>query len=240
MIVNEIEFEKYEKKGAYHWKDISWNPRYANCSVKARYLKCIQLLEKKLNPLVNQKVLDLGCGDGVLSYMLWKRKADTVGVDHSEKGIELARTMHKKLNSNVIFHMSSAYDLPLDNKSVKGIICSDVIEHVQEPNKLLDEIDRVLKVGGHAVISTPIRRTKDPLDKMHVREWFEDEFVDLIKNKFTRYEVHYTHPIFWGELMFYRWGWILLNLISFIKNPFLQKGKWRYMEMQYAVVQKNI
>ena len=72
---NEIEFLKYKKRGAYHWDQISYNLIKRNCFVKARYNYIIKLIKKHFNKIdvTGKKIIDIGCGDGVLSYLLAKK-----------------------------------------------------------------------------------------------------------------------------------------------------------------------
>ena len=65
-----MSFSKYEKRGAYHWEQIGKHPIKANAFVKARYHMCIDLLKRHKPPQINTSVLDLGCGDGALTWML--------------------------------------------------------------------------------------------------------------------------------------------------------------------------
>ena len=81
------------------------------------------------------------------------------------------------------------------------MICSDVIEHVQSPQRLLQEIYRLLSPEGVAIISTPIRLTEQPMDKMHVYEWFESEFQEMILDIFPKSQFHRSHPVFWMEMI---------------------------------------
>ena len=143
----------------------------ANAFVKARYKLCIDLLKRHQPPHNNQSVLDLGCGDGALTWMLLQSGYSASGIDTSELGIQLAKQEHQKRNSQCDFQCIHSTDLP--DKSYDAIVCSDVIEHVPDVEALLHDIHRLLKNGGiAAVLSTPIRFTEFPLDKEHFVEWF--------------------------------------------------------------------
>jgi ubiquinone/menaquinone biosynthesis C-methylase UbiE len=237
----DIVFEKYKIRGAgYHWDQNSRHPLKMNAFVKARYQTCLRLLEEKGSPLSGKKVLDMGCGDGVLTYLLWQTGSESYGVDLSEEAVLFSKHKHQALKSSASFFVESCTHTHFETAYFDAVVVSDVIEHLSEPTLLLLEIQRVLKPQGWAVISTPVRFTEKPLDRMHTIEWFPDDFKALVKNVFPKADFAYSHPLFWYELLnrrgFYRLG---VNLLSYFRNPFLSAGKWRYLCMQYAVIQKE-
>lgn len=235
---DEIEFEKYRTRGAYHWQQISLHPTRSNAAVKARYSQCLSLLSGAVGSIHGKRVLDVGCGDGVLTWLLQRQGANSHGVDASDIAIRLAREMHAKRGSDAKFRTVSGYDTGYPDGHFDAIVSSDVIEHVKEPDRLLTEIRRVLKPGGAVVISTPIRLTELPLDPMHVVEWFPDEFRKIIGAVFPEATFSYSHSVFWMEL-FQRnkLNRALVNFLSQFHNPFLAADP-RLQAMQYAVAAK--
>jgi 2-polyprenyl-3-methyl-5-hydroxy-6-metoxy-1,4-benzoquinol methylase len=235
----EIEFMKYKNRGAYHWDQISSHLLKGNAFVKARYQKCIDLLKKGLTQLHHKKILDYGCGDGVFTFMLWQNEANAYGVDVSDIAINLARKEHYKRGIKSYFDSITGYKTPFDDNYFDAVVCSDVIEHVQKPSLLLQEIYRILKKDGYAVISTPIRLTETPDDKMHVVEWFENEFAEMINKVFSDVQFSVSHPLWWFELItLHKIFRLIINGISILSNPFLSETGWRFFTMQYALVKK--
>ena len=234
----EIEFEKYKTAGAYHWSQISRNPRRRNSFVLARYLNMIKLLEQATEKSSNRKVLDLGCGDGVLAYFVAEKGYEAFGVDPSELAIQFANQRASKL---VNFSVGNAYDLKFEDGFFDYCISSDVIEHVNDPVQLMTELKRVTRSGGKVILSTPIKLTEKPLDPMHVVEWFPEEFKALTAQVFSEVEFHYSHPVALMEISAYHIlnkpiPKYLMNLLSLIKNPFEGfESDFRYMALQYAV-----
>ena len=241
-VSSEIEFEKYKKKGAYHWEQNSYNPLKMNCYVKARYKKCVDLVDgccREKQGGGELKVLDFGCGDGVLSSLLAKQGTEVFGIDSDKAAIYFAEKMHKSMGLNTCFSVQSCYETSFESESFDVVVSSDVIEHVSEVDRFLGEIHRLLKPGGVAVISTPIRVTEEKLDDMHVVEWFPNEFRDVVRTSFDDPKMHFSHPMIWTELIRRsRKCRVFVNLLSYFYNPFYKQGNWKLATMQYAVCRK--
>jgi ubiquinone/menaquinone biosynthesis C-methylase UbiE len=231
-----MEFYKYSKKGAYHWIDIGHNPKTSNAFVRARYQICIDLLRSRLAPSKKIKVLDLGCGDGVMTYLLWKEGYKSEGIDTSSLGISLAIEQHKKFNTSCLFLCCDSSLIA--SEEYDAVICSDVIEHVQNPQKLLQETQRILKHEGVAVFSSPIRITENPLDKEHIQEWWPSEWEELFQS-FDNTVFFISHPVAIMEMMNNNYLRILINLLSIFFDLFSKKRFWNVFALQYAVITKS-
>ncbi len=96
------------------------------------------------------KALDLGCGTGNYTAELYRRGFDVVGLDASEKMLEIAR---KKL-PQVSFVHGDAYQLPFPDESFDVVLSVTMFEFIHEPEKVVSEIHRVLKPGGEVIIGT--------------------------------------------------------------------------------------
>jgi ubiquinone biosynthesis O-methyltransferase len=236
----EIEFNKYESRGEdYHWAQASTNPLRMSAFVRGRYEKCVQLLESRLGRLTNKSVLDFGCGDGAFSNELTRAGASVSGIDSSEAAIASARKRHGILGTKAEFFCESCYETHFPDCSFDGLVSTDVIEHVQHPERFLQEIMRVLKPGGVAVISTPIRLTEQPLDILHVAEWFPSEFQRVIGAHFHDAEFFVSHPTVWHEIeQRSKVLRTLVNLVSLFGNPYLRIRKWHIFSQQYAICTK--
>ena len=103
-----------------------------------------------IKPLLNKKVLDIGCGIGYLSELVINHDGIAYGVDVESDAINYC-----KKNIDGQFEIGSAYKLPYDDNYFDYIILADVIEHIEHPSKVLDEIKRVAKNKAEVIISTP-------------------------------------------------------------------------------------
>lgn len=241
--MGEIDFNKYERRGAYHWAQISRHPMKRNSYVLGRYQNMLTLLRQEVGCLHGKKILDVGCGDGVLAYLIHREGASVFGVDFSDLAIHYARK--KTAGSDIAFQQGSAYALPYSDCSFDVVISSDVIEHVQDVPAYLAEIKRVVRIGGKVIISTPIRITERPMDSMHVVEWFQTEFMNVVGAVFPGGHYCQSHPVVLFELMNSAWcgkawGKVIFNVCSLVKNPFVGfDSRFRYMSLQYAVSSKG-
>src|SRR5579872_1370402 len=103
---------------------------------------------KKLRP---QTVLDAGCGEGVF---LWKLKQAGIGkkiegIEYSQEAIAIAKKNHPTLS----IKQGDIYKLPYPSNSFDLVICIEVLEHLEYPEKALSELERVSK--KHCIISVP-------------------------------------------------------------------------------------
>lgn len=163
-----------------------------------------------------------------------------IGIDSSDEAIMFAKKKTKDIK-NIDFIKASAYHLPFKRNCFDYVISSDVIEHLQEPGKMLAEIRRFFNEKGKIIITTPLRFTQKPLDKMHVQEFFESDLRRLLNNYFNEIQIRKSHPLVFMELQnrhfLIKYLFNLLNLL-FRFNPFEKSEGWRYYAMQTAVIER--
>jgi SAM-dependent methyltransferase len=111
----------------------------------------VPTMERLLKPLVRQKrVLDVGCGTGILSDRIYRWGADDVfGVDPSARMIEKAES----LRSRVSFTTGSAEQLPYANSTFDVVASSLVMHYIENLALPFGEVARVLKPGGQFVFT---------------------------------------------------------------------------------------
>jgi 2-polyprenyl-3-methyl-5-hydroxy-6-metoxy-1,4-benzoquinol methylase len=98
-------------------------------------------------------VLDVGCGNGVISRSLGSEGYNVYGIDVSENTIAKA----KQLNTypNVRFDVLSAEQLVAEGKKYDAIICSEVLEHLNKPGDLLETLYQSLSDNGILIVTVP-------------------------------------------------------------------------------------
>lgn len=191
------EFSKYERRGAYHWEQISHSIRHHNSFVSARYDAVISMLEG----LQGKNILDIGGGDGALSYLISLHGLQAFITDYSHLGLKLAKTEFSQQNLTALAVTSSAYNLPFPTGTFDAVVCSEVIEHLHYPIKMLEEANRVISNSGIFIITTPLRFTEKPLDDTHVQEFFQSELLKMLNDCFSNVKISQFAPLALFELL---------------------------------------
>lgn len=151
------EFNKYEKHGAYHWKQ--YDDKGTKYSRHADRVK---------SWVTEKNVLDIGAGDGKITSML-----DAVGIDSDPVGVKLAQEM----GANVI--LGDACDLPFKDGEFDAAFIGDVLEHLPTPSVALREAWRVITYFLY--VSVPEKGTNN--DPFHYQEWTPDELKCLVEKE---------------------------------------------------------
>lgn len=174
---NFIGFDKYKKKGAYHWQEIEKNVEYRSL---------IQVVEKYLKP--THEVLDIGCGDGAyLGFISGKIKSGE-GVDADKTAAQLASEMFRKKSinnctaQNLTIKEARAHFMQ-NSKKFDIIWSMDVIEHLPDPNELIDTMLDLLKENGSALIGTPLFITEELKSPYHVKEFSRSEISGMLTKR---------------------------------------------------------
>jgi ubiquinone/menaquinone biosynthesis C-methylase UbiE len=105
-------------------------------------------------------LLDIGCAAGAEFAPLAARGFQIVGLDYSS---EMLRLAHNRFRTSVNLCRGDAESLPFPDASFDHVICLGVFEYLSTYEKCLDEIHRILRPGGLAVISLPTRISLDRL-----------------------------------------------------------------------------
>ena len=145
-------------------------------ALKRRARRVLQELQLK----DNDKILDLGCGNGYYSYLLSKIPLNLkiTGIDSHLNAIEDAKALIPK--EKATFIIGYAEKLPFHEGAFDKIIMSEIIEHVDDDIKVLKEAKRVLKKGGILVLTTPNKNYPFLWDPIN---WILEHFFNFhIKN----------------------------------------------------------
>ena len=110
----------------------------------------VRLILKSVN-FSKKRVFDLGCSNGTVSYFLKKSGGKWI---HADMDFENLITS-KELFLHNIFQISED-SIPIKNESFDVVVALDILEHIEDDKKTMQEIYRILKPSGTVIISTPI------------------------------------------------------------------------------------
>jgi 2-polyprenyl-6-hydroxyphenyl methylase/3-demethylubiquinone-9 3-methyltransferase len=111
--------------------------------------------------LTGKKVLDIGCGGGLLAEKMQHYGAQVTGIDLSEEALEAAKAHQEKNNTHVDYLLTSAEEFATTHASeFDSITCLELLEHVPDPASLILAAATLVKPGGHVFFSTLNRNIK--------------------------------------------------------------------------------
>jgi len=134
-------------------------------SLVPTYLNRLIAVDKLLRP--GTVLLNVGCGKGGFNHLLRKRFKRVIGMDINAFDIAVAKSLTK--DSHIQHYYMDAEKMEFPDASFDAIICIDVLEHVKNKERVLREINRVLKPKGQLIVSVPNKNypwTFDPLNKL--------------------------------------------------------------------------
>ena len=114
--------------------------------------------------LSGKKVLDVGCGGGILAESMAARGATVTGIDLSDKALGVARLHLFESGQDVDYQLISAEDLAARQPAGFDVVtCMEMLEHVPDPASTIAACSRLVKPGGHVFFSTLNRNPKSYL-----------------------------------------------------------------------------
>lgn len=112
----------------------------------------------KLN---SKRVLDVGCGGGILAESMAKRGAQVMGIDLADKSLKVAELHRLESGVNVTYRMVSAEQLAAEQQAQFDVItCLEMLEHVPDPSQTVKACAELCKPGGWLFFSTINRNPK--------------------------------------------------------------------------------
>ncbi len=156
--INKKEIEKFSKIAEEWWDPKGkFKPLHNFNPIRISYLKENIIknfnLQGKDKILSGIKILDIGCGGGLLSEPMSRLGAEVFGMDASEKNIEVAKIHAKKSNLNIEYFCSSPEKFKTDIK-FDVILNMEIIEHVEDVDFFLESCSKLLKENGIMFVAT--------------------------------------------------------------------------------------
>lgn len=164
---------------------------------------------KTLRPLNIDTVLDAGCGEGFTLDRLSREKIGSSykGIEYDPEAVKIANKLYPKLD----IHEGDVLKLPYKNDSFDLVVCTEVLEHLENPRKAYRELLRVSK--KYVLITVPNEPifTLQRIAKLknlrhlgahpeHIQHWGPREFLKFVKIRGVKLVI-YKYPIPWTMVL---------------------------------------
>tara|TARA_B110000263_G_scaffold234706_1_gene232547 strand:+ start:175 stop:900 length:726 start_codon:yes stop_codon:yes gene_type:complete len=157
--VDKKEIEKFSKLAKDWWNpEGKFKPLHLFNPTRIKYIKEKLISHFKIspetsNPLKKLKILDIGCGGGLLCEPLSRLGADITGVDASKDNIKIAKLHAKEMNLNINYIASSPENLNFANK-FDVVLNMEVVEHVFNLDLFIENCSKLIKKDGIMFVAT--------------------------------------------------------------------------------------
>ena len=190
--INKKEIEKFSRIAEEWWDPTGkFKPLHKFNPIRISYIKEKIISSFKLvdsdKPLQKIRLLDIGCGGGLLSEPMSRLGAEVTGIDASEKNIQVAKLHAKKNNLKINYLTASPENLKIDRK-FDVILNMEIIEHVEDVDIFLKSCSSLLKKEGIMFVATINKTLKSYLFAIigaeYILRWLPigthewDKFID--------------------------------------------------------------
>ena len=151
------EVEKFGSLAARWWdKDSEFKPLHDINPLRLNYIK-----EQCGGSIKGKRILDVGCGGGILCESLALEGAEVVGIDLAEAGLEVAKLHLLESGLDVNYQKITAEEFAESNAETFDIVtCMEMLEHVPEPSSIIKSCSKLAKPQGRVFFSTINRNPK--------------------------------------------------------------------------------
>ena len=162
--INKKEIDKFSKIAEDWWNpEGKFKPLHKFNPTRIKYIKDKILNHFKIlnneKPLKNLKILDIGCGGGLLSEPISRLGANITGIDASEKNINAAKIHAKQSNLKINYFCNSPENFKADKK-FDVILNMEIVEHVEDVDFFIKKSSELLKKNGLMFVATLNRTLK--------------------------------------------------------------------------------
>ena len=156
--INKKEIEKFTRIAEEWWNpNGKFKPLHKFNPIRIKYIRDTVMSEYKIKndnqPLKGLRILDIGCGGGLLSEPMAKLGAEVTGIDASYKNIEVAKHHLKKSKLKIKYYNASPENLKIKTK-FDIILNMEIVEHVDDVEMFIKESSKFLRKSGVMFIAT--------------------------------------------------------------------------------------
>ena len=147
--VDPLEIEKFSQLAHKWWDpDSEFKPLHQINPLRLNFI------ERHL-PLAGQRVLDVGCGGGILTEGMVDRGANATGIDLAKKSLQVAQLHALERKLRIDYHCIPVEDYAAQHAGhFDGVVCMEMLEHVPDPASIVSACAQLLKPGAWAFFST--------------------------------------------------------------------------------------
>ena len=160
--VDASEIEKFSALASRWWDPNSeFKPLHAINPLRLEWIKALINAAAPESALANQRVIDIGCGGGILAESMAINGAEVTGIDLSEKSLTVAKLHSLESGVPVTYLKTSAEEMAADSGEVFDVVtCMEMLEHVPNPASVVQACADLVKPGGWVFFSTLNRNPK--------------------------------------------------------------------------------
>lgn len=153
--VDAAEIAKFEALASRWWdRHSEFKPLHDINPLRANYID-------QRSPVAQRKLLDVGCGGGILAEAMAQRGADVTGIDMGEAPLSVARLHALETGVNINYRKIAAETLATEAAGQFDIVtCLEMLEHVPDPSSIINACAQLVKPGGDVYFSTINRNPK--------------------------------------------------------------------------------
>lgn len=150
-----LELQKFGELAHKWWdKNSEFKPLHEINPLRLEYINHIVSLDGK-------RVLDVGCGGGILSESMYFKGADVTGIDLGEKALNVAKLHQLESGAKVNYQLTAVEQLAAEQPASFDVVtCMEMLEHVPDPASVVAACARLVKPGGSVFFSTINRNPK--------------------------------------------------------------------------------
>jgi 2-polyprenyl-6-hydroxyphenyl methylase / 3-demethylubiquinone-9 3-methyltransferase len=212
--VDRAEIAKFEEL-AHRWWDrhSEFKPLHDINPLRANYID-------ERSPVAGKQLIDVGCGGGILAEAMAVRGANVTGIDMGEAPLAVARLHQLESNVNVNYRKITAEEIAAEQPEQYDVVtCMEMLEHVPDPQSIINACAKLCKPGGDLYFSTLNRNPKS-----YAFAIIGAEYILKLLPKGTHDYAKFIRPSELAEWI-RRANLQLLDITGMVYNPFTQRYK---------------